>query len=276
MADFGCLGPVFSPRFDTCGSFFEFFLTAIGFSLQANVHLSLVIPAYNEEHRLPRTLEKVLNFIQHQTYSTEIIVVENGSKDRTAEIVREFANRCPNLFLLTEPNPGKGNAARRGMLAATGEYRFMADADLSMPIEEVNRFLPPHLNGFDIAVASREAPGAIRYDEPAFRHLGGRAINTLIRLMALPGLNDTQCGFKCFHASIVEDLFRHQTLTGWSFDIELLYIARLREYRIAELPIPWYYRAESKVNPIKDAVRMAADILTIRKNARQGKYATQI
>ncbi len=244
--------------------------------MQASILLSLIIPAYNEEHRLPKTLEKVLHFIQQQAYPAEILVVENGSTDRTAEIVRTFARHCPNLFLLSEAAPGKGNAVRRGMLAAQGEFRFMADADLSMPIEEVNRFLPPQLTDFDIAIASREAPGAIRYDEPAFRHYGGRVINTLIRLMALPGLNDTQCGFKCFRADVAEDLFRHQTLTGWSFDIELLYIARTRGYRIVELPIPWYYRAESKINPLQDALRMAKDILVIRKNARLGKYASKV
>lgn len=241
--------------------------------MPASVHLSLIIPAYNEEHRLPNTLDKTLAFIQQQTYTAEIIIVENGSVDRTAEIARAYAARHPQLIVLNESTPGKGNAVRRGMLAARGEYRFMADADLSMPIDEVNRFIPPHLTDIDIAIASREAPGAVRYNEPAFRHWGGRAVNTLIRLLALPGLKDTQCGFKCFRAPVAEDLFRHQTLTGWSFDIELLYIARLRGYRILEMPIPWYYRDESKVNPLRDALRMVADILRVRQNARIGKYA---
>lgn len=241
--------------------------------MQGLIHLSLIIPAYNEERRLPQTLENVLTFVQNQPYQAEIIVVENGSVDRTAEIAHSYAARYPHLSVLSEANPGKGNAVRRGMLAARGQYRFMADADLSMPIEEVNRFIPPARPEVDIVIASREAPGAIRYNEPAFRHWGGRAINTLIRLLALPGLRDTQCGFKCFRADIAEDLFRYQTLPGWSFDIELLYIARLRHYRVVELPIPWYYRNESKVNPIRDALRMAGDILTIRKNALAGTYA---
>ena len=243
--------------------------------MQAPIYLSLIIPAYNEERRLPITLEKVLHFINQQAFKAEVIVVENGSTDRTAEIVRELASRQPDLYYLTEAVPGKGNAVRRGMLAAKGEYRFMADADLSMPIEETIHFIPPQLTHFDIAIASREAPGAVRYSEPAYRHWGGRAVNTLIRLLALPGLHDTQCGFKCFRAPIAEDLFRQQTLTGWSFDIELLYIARMRGYRVVELPIPWHYRAESKINPVQDALRMLLDILTIRKNALQGKYAPQ-
>lgn len=243
--------------------------------MPAPIFLSLIVPAHNEERRLPDTLEKILEFLRQQDYSSEVIVVENGSQDRTAEVGQRFARQHAQVRLLREALPGKGNAIRRGMLAATGAFRFMADADLSMPIEEVGRFLPPCLAEFDIAIASREAPGAIRYHEPAYRHWGGRMVNILIRLLALPGLRDTQCGFKCFRAAVAEDLFRCQTLAGWSFDIEILYVARLRGYRIVELPIPWYYQNESKVRPLQDALRMALDILTIRKNAWQGKYAPQ-
>ena len=209
-------------------------------------------------------------------------MVENGSDDRTAEIAQIFvdrypydpAHRRPNVRLVREAERGKGRAVRRGMLAAAGQYRFMADADLSMPIVELNRFIPPILTGFDIAIGSREAPGAVRYNEPLYRHLGGRLINTVIRLLALPGLHDTQCGFKCFRDSVAEDLFRRLSLTGWSFDIEALYIARQRGYRIVEIPIPWYYTPESKINPVQDALRMALDILKIRRNARRGMYRT--
>jgi hypothetical protein len=158
------------------------------------------------------------------------------------------------------------------MLEAEGEYRFMCDADLSMPIGEVNRFLPPELTDFEIAIASREAPGAVRYDEPSYRHLGGRAVNWVIRILALPGLSDTQCGFKCFRAEAAEDLFHQQTLTGWAFDVELLYIGRKRGYRIRELPIPWYFNPESKVHAIRDALRMIKDIFRIRFNALRGGY----
>lgn len=236
-------------------------------------YLSVVIPAYNEAHRLPKTLDQVHIFLEAQPYSYEIIVVENGSQDGTLEIARGYQKTHPTVLAIHEDQRGKGNAVRRGMLSARGEYRFMADADLSMPIAEVNRFLPPQLNGYDIAIGSREAAGSIRYDEPQYRHFGGRLINLLIRLLALPGLYDTQCGFKCFRAEIADDLFHNQTMTGWSFDIELLYIARLRGYRVVEIPIPWYYRTESKVHVVKDSLRMIADILLIRRNARQGVYA---
>ncbi len=158
------------------------------------------------------------------------------------------------------------------MLKAQGDFLFMCDADLSMPIEEVNKFLPPQLEGVDIAIASREAPGAIRYDEPLFRHLGGRLMNLFIQLFALPGLNDTQCGFKCFSASAAKQLFPHQTLSGWSFDIEILFIARRAGLTITEIPIPWIYHQESKVNAFQDAVKILLDIRTIKKNKNQGLY----
>jgi dolichyl-phosphate beta-glucosyltransferase len=234
--------------------------------------LSIIIPAYNEENRLPATLEQALNFLQSQPYEYEIVVVENGSQDRTLQIAQEFAGRHPQVCVLHEPARGKGLAVKRGVLEAQGEYRFMFDADASMPIAEVNRFLPPQLTGCDVAIASREAPGAVRYNEPYYRHLGGRLINLMIRLFILPGFNDTQCGFKCFHKTAAEDLFRCQTLTGWSFDIELLYIARRRGYCIVEIPIPWYFNAETKLNPIRNAIRMGLDILSIRRNALKGLY----
>jgi hypothetical protein len=158
------------------------------------------------------------------------------------------------------------------MFEARGEYRFMADVDFSMPITEINRFIPPKLEGCDIAIASREAPGAVRYNEPSYRHFIGRGYNTMIRIMALPGLHDTQCGFKCFRGEVANDLFHYQTLSGWSFDVEILFIARKRGYSIVEIPIPWYYNAESKIRVIKDSVQMGVDLFTIRLNVLRGRY----
>lgn len=238
-------------------------------------YLSIIIPAYNEQSRLPDTLNKVGSFLNGQAYTSEVWVVDNNSTDRTAEIIRDFSTRFSNIYGLFESEPGKGAAVRRGMQQAQGEFLFMCDADLSMPIEEVNRFLPPHLEGVDIAIASREAAGAIRYHEPHFRHLGGRLMNWMIQLFALPGLNDTQCGFKCFSNSSAKDLFRVQTLPGWSFDIELLYIARQRGYTIHEVPIPWTYHRESKVHAVRDAVKILLDIQIIRRNGTQGVYDPQ-
>lgn len=235
--------------------------------------LSIIFPAYNEENRLPKTLTTSLNYFESQPYKYEIIVVENGSRDNTLEVARQFEKQSRTVRVLHENLRGKGNAVRSGMLVARGEYRFMADADLSMPIEEVSCFLPSELGRYDVAIGSRELQGSLRYDEPVYRHIGGRAINMLIRLLILPGLHDTQCGFKSFRAPIAEDLFRNQTLTGWSFDVELLYIARLRGYQVVEVPINWYFNSESKVEPVKDALKLFADVLQIRSNARRGMYA---
>ena len=233
--------------------------------------LSIVIPARNEETRLPRALGQVFAFLEKQTYSYEVLVVENGSTDRTLEMARSFTQYFPGLRILQEDLPGKGRAVRRGVLEATGSYRLIADADFSMPVDQINRFLPPVCTT-DIAIASREAPGARRYNEPAFRHFTGRIYNFWIRSLVLPGLQDTQCGFKCFRAGVATDIFPRQTLTGWSFDVELLAIARHHKYSICEIGIPWYYNSGSKINVLHDSSRMFLDLLQIRRNLRQGVY----
>ncbi|MEJ5202309.1 MAG: dolichyl-phosphate beta-glucosyltransferase [Anaerolineales bacterium] len=237
--------------------------------------LSLILPAHNEEHRLPKTLSQAYDFFQKQSYSVEIVVVENGSQDRTLELAQSFTQQIPYLHVIHEDRRGKGLAVKRGILEAKGEYRFIADVDFSMPIEEINRFIPPQLPELDVAIASREAPGAVRYNEPPYRHLTGRIFNTLVRLVALPGLQDTQCGFKCFRAAVAEDIFPYQTISGWTFDVEVLYIARLRGYRIVEIPIPWYFDANSKVRVMKDSIQMALDLLAIRRNHLRGFYAPE-
>jgi glycosyltransferase involved in cell wall biosynthesis len=234
--------------------------------------LSLIIPAYNEEQRLPGTLQQINGFIQAQSYESEVLIVENGSHDATYAIANEFCNTHPSFQVQQTNERGKGLAVKQGMLSASGQYRMMLDADLSMPVSEINRFLPPQLNA-DVVIGSREAPGAVRYNEPGYRHVGGRVINGMIKLLALPGLQDTQCGFKCFSAKAAEDLFPKQTLKGWSFDIEVLYIARQRGYKIVELPIPWYYSEQSHVRPIPDTAHMFLDLLQIRRNAAKQLYA---
>jgi glycosyltransferase involved in cell wall biosynthesis len=234
--------------------------------------LSIIIPAYNEQNRLPVTLEKIDTYLSKQSYSYEVLVVENGSQDKTFEAAVAFASQHLGFRVLQSKERGKGRAVRLGMLEACGEYRFMADADLSMPINEIERFLPPKLTGFDVAIASREAPGAVRYNEPGHRHFVGRGFNLLIRTLALPELNDTQCGFKCFRSEVVPELFDRQTMMGWSFDVELLYIARMLGYRIVEIPIPWYFNPESKIRVLHDSIRMGLDLIAIRWNGLTGKY----
>ena len=234
--------------------------------------LSIIIPAHNEENRLPRSLEQIFSFLERQSYEAEVMVIENGSTDHTLELAQAFAASHKSLRVVHEPGRGKGLAVRRGMLEARGQYRFMCDADLSMPIEEVNKFLPPALPPFEVAIGSREVKGAVRYHEPFYRHFGGRLINLLIRLLILPKLQDTQCGFKCFRADVAMNLFQRQRLDGWSFDIEVLYLAECEGYHIVEVPVDWYYRSESKVSALRDAIRMISDIFLIRANMRHGLY----
>lgn len=234
--------------------------------------LSIILPALNEERRLPRTLDEIDAFIRNQSYPIEVVVVENGSHDRTLDLAREFAAHHPYLNVIHEDRRGKGLAVRTGMLAAQGEFRIFCDVDFSMPAAEISRFLPPILPDSQVAIASREAPSAVRYGEPEYRHLSGRVFNTLVRMLALPGLQDTQCGFKCFRGDIANEIFPLQTIDGWTFDVEVLFIARQRGYHIVEVPIPWYYNPESKVRLLRDSWHMIQDLISIRRNAHRGIY----
>jgi glycosyltransferase involved in cell wall biosynthesis len=234
--------------------------------------LSIVIPAHNEMLRLPATLNEVARFIKTQAYHSEVLVVENASTDNTYDLAMEMCKTIPQARVLREPVKGKGQAVKCGMLAARGEYCLIFDADLAMPVNEIPKFIPPLLIGCDIAIASRETSGAKRYHEPLYRHLIGRAFNFLVRMLVLPGLQDTQCGYKCFKSGIIESIFNRQTMTGWAFDVELLAIARQLGYSIKEMPIEWYYGSHSRVNIIVDAPRMFADLLAIRSNVRKGIY----
>jgi len=243
------------------------------------VFLSIVIPAYNEERRLPPSLEKIVAYLEQQQYISEILVVENGSTDATTQAVQAFIDAHPDhtgrirLHLL-HSSPGKGAAVQLGMMAAQGEYRFICDADLAMPIEEISKFLPPvHAAGaFDIAIASRELPDAIRYNEPTYRHVMGRVFNLLVRLLAVPGIQDTQCGFKMFTQEAALRLFPLQRIDGWGFDVEVLYIARQHGLKLTEVPINWYYQDDSRVRPIHDTINMVRELLRIRRNGRAGLY----
>ena len=245
--------------------------------------LTIVIPAYNEERRLPPSLHKVADYLRAQPWSAEVIVVENGSTDRTSEAVETFAHNAvrpdDNFTVhLMHSAPGKGAAVKVGMLAGRGDYLFICDADFSMPVTEISKFLPPHLpaHGYDVAIASREIPGAVRYDEPFYRHLMGRVFNLLVRVLAVSGIQDTQCGFKCFTREAAHTVFPLQRIDGWGFDVEVLYIARLHGLNLAEVPIDWYYQTDSRVRPVHDTINMVRELLKIRSMGRQGIYDTPI
>ena len=236
--------------------------------------LSVIVPAYNEEGRITHTLEAVAGYLRGQGYTWEIIVADDGSEDGTAALVEAAAGSNPGIRLLRLGHAGKGSAVRSGILEAEGEYRFIADADLSMPIEHLERFLPPHLTGFDVAIGSREAPGARRFQEPLRRHLMGRIFNGMVRILAVRGLSDTQCGFKCFSAQAAAALFPLQRSQGFGFDVEILFLARKMGMRIVEVPIDWYYHGGSKIRPLRDGFLMSKDILSVRWNDLKGRYAS--
>ncbi len=233
--------------------------------------LSIIIPAYNEEHRLPDSMKQIIEWMQTAPYGVEIIIVENGSTDRTTEIAEGFARDHDNIRVI-HSDKGKGAAVRTGIYAGRGEYLFICDSDLSMPIVEVEKFLPPRLDGYDVAIGSREAPGAHRFGEPGYRHLMGRVFNFIVRTMAVPGFSDTQAGFKMFTRQAALEIFPYMTIMGWTFDVEALYIALKKGKKIVEVPINWYFDEDSRVDPLKDTWRMFWDVIAIRLNDRRGLY----
>ena len=245
----------------------------------ATPFLSIIIPAYNEERRLPPTLTMIGDFLRGQPYTSEVIVVENGSTDGTTAVIEQFiaahtqSGESLQLRLL-HSSQGKGAAVKHGMLHAQGDYRFICDADLAMPIDEITKFLPPAVKrgSFDVAIASREAPGAVRYDEPSYRHLMGRIFNWLVRVMAVPSIQDTECSFKMFTREAAQTVFPLQRLDGYAFDVEVLYIARRHNLNLIEVPIHWYHQTDSRVRPLQDTISMVHELVKIRRNGRAGLY----
>jgi dolichyl-phosphate beta-glucosyltransferase len=231
--------------------------------------LSVVIPAYNEERRLGATLTAVCDFLHGQPWDWEIRVVDDGSADGTVRVGEALAAREPRIVVQREPHRGKGGAVKAGLVAASSAYRFICDADLSMPIAEIARFLPPLLTDFDVAIGSREGQAARRIGEPAYRHVMGRVFNRVVQGLALPGIADSQCGFKMFTAEAVAAIFPFVTVDGWAFDVEALAVARARGLHIVEIPIEWHYRDESQVRMMRDGVDMLRELLRIR--ARVGR-----
>src|ERR1043166_4459630 len=224
---------------------------------KAPAYLSLVIPAFNEDRRIGQSLERILSFFRAQSYPFEIIVVDDGSTDRTVEVVRGFAASDPQLRVEPQPqNRGKGEAIRRGMLLAGGKYLFFSDADLSVPIEAVPDFLSRLEAGDDVAFASpRIGGGVIEVHQPIHRELMGKVFTGLSNLILGLKLKDFTCGFKAFRRDAARELFSRQRLGGWSFDSEILYLAKSKGYRIAEVPVVWRNDEATKVRLGRDVVR---------------------
>ena len=232
--------------------------------------LSVVVPAYNEARRLPATLARVRAYLRGRGREHEIVVVDDGSSDTTAQVARDAG--ADVRVLRHEPNRGKGYAVRRGMLAATGARRLITDADLSTPIEELAKLEAEIERGFDVAIGSRAVAGAlIEVHQPAYREVMGRLFNRLVQALLLPGLRDTQCGFKLFTARAAQAAFSVSSLDGFSFDVEALYVARHRGLRIAEVPVTWRNDAATRVG-LGGGAAAFADLVRIRLRARRGAY----
>ncbi len=233
--------------------------------------LSVVIPAFNEEQRLPRSLGRIRAFLEARGDSFEIVVADDGSRDATAAVAAA-AGGAATQVLRGDRNRGKGHAVRRGMLAARGERRLVTDADLSTPIEELVRLEERLAQGFDVAIGSRAVPGArIEVHQSVFRETAGRAFNVLVRLLLLPGVHDTQCGFKLFTASAAQTAFEPLLLDGFSFDVEALYVVRRRGLRVAEVPVVWRNDAATRVSGLS-GTRAFLDLVRIRLNGAWGRY----
>ncbi len=235
---------------------------------------SIVIPAYNESRRLPATLEAVLGSIRANGWDAEVIVVNDGSTDSTAQIVKDFALQAPELRLLENPgNHGKGYSVRNGMLHAQGDVVLFTDSDLSSPIEEAHSLFEAIAAGADIAIGSRWLERDRQTQrQPLYRQFFGRCFNLVTRaIMRLP-FADTQCGFKAFTREAAQTVFQLQTIERWGFDPEILFIALKRGYRVVEVPVAWAHDERTRMSYLKDGFKMLQELALIRWNALTGRY----
>ena len=237
--------------------------------------LSVVVPAYNEEERLPRTLARLHEYYSGQGYTYEVIVVSDGSSDGTAELVREFSAQHPQFRVVDyRPNRGKGYAVRTGIEEATGELILFCDADLATPQEETEKLLDHMRQGADVAFGSRPLRDSkLEIHQPFYREMLGRFFNKLVQLMAVRGIEDTQCGFKMFTSKAAHEIFRRCTLDGFSFDFEALMIGRDLGYRMDEVPIRWAHQEGSKVVLLRDGPRMLRDLFKLRMGGKRKRLA---
>lgn len=238
------------------------------------IFLSMIIPAYNEEKRIEKTLNEILSFLRRCNYSHEVIVVDDGSTDRTLDLLKDIQNQHNSLKIIHyQPNQGKGYAVKKGMLNAHGKYHFFCDADLSTPIDELGLFISHLQNGCDVVIGSRKMENAeVRVHQPFIRRKMGQVFFFLAKYLVAGNISDITCGFKCFRGNVARDIFSRQQLHDWSFDAEILFIARKYGYKIKEVPVCWSDVAGSKVKLLRDSIRAFQGLLKIRFDDLKGKY----
>jgi len=235
--------------------------------------LSIVIPAYKEEERIHKILDAIIKYQESKNFPIEVIVVVDGSPDKTAEVVSEYKKKIPGLEIIDrKENKGKGYTVREGVMATKRRYILFSDADNSTPIEQVDKLLK-HKEDYPVIIGSRYIKGGrLAHPQGVVRKLGGRVINLVIRMFAVRGIKDTQCGFKLFEHDAAKEIFKRMTFERFSFDIEILAIARRHKYKIKEAGIVWYDDPHSTVSPIKDGLKMIRDAWRVRVNLSKGVY----
>lgn len=235
---------------------------------------SIILPAYNESARITATLDKILAHATERGWNVEVIVVNDGSSDTTAEIVLEYAKKHATLRLLENPgNRGKGFSVRNGMLHAKGDVLLFSDADLSSPIEEADKLFAAIVEGADIAIGSRWIDSRLQIRrQPLYRRLFGRIFNLALRLVLGLQFKDTQCGFKAFTRRSAQAIFPQQKIERWGFDPELLYLARKFGFTVSEVPVAWSHREGTRIHPLRDGIRMFGELLRVRWYALKGNY----
>jgi len=247
-----------------------------GGSDQTTIRLSIIVPSFNEELRLPSSLDRIAAFVQASEQPTEVLVVDDGSKDKTAEVAASYASRIANLCVLKNgENRGKGYSVRHGMLEAKGEVVLFTDADLSAPIEEADKLLAA-MGRYDVAIGSRAMDRSlIKVHESAFREFAGIVFNKIVRMVLRLPFVDTQCGFKAFRRERCKIIFEQQRIERFGFDPELLYLARHHGLKSVEIPVRWSHSPATKINMMRDSIQMLVDVFTIRWNALRGCYPKQ-
>ncbi len=238
------------------------------------IYLSVVIPAYNEEKRIEGTLREIIAYLKNKPFRSEIIIVNDGSSDKTFDAAKAILNGFEGSQIVSRTeNRGKGYSVREGVLHAVGDIILFSDADLSTPIQEFDKLHEWMKKGYDIVIGSRAVKGAeIVVHQNMLRECMGKIFNIFIQALTLRGLNDTQCGFKCFTGKTAQDVFVRQTIMGFGFDVEILFIARSLDYKIKEVPIQWFNSPRSKVSVLRDPLKMFLDLFKIRLNHMLGKY----